>query len=160
MTSVLGSLLVYEGGVGGTQSALLADEGDFGGTLVSLCGYFWHAMVTLGQLWGHIWHMRVPLGILWCHFGVTLDPLWGLFRYIRVLLCHFTSTVESQWSHFGCIKVDFQQKKDFPIDLYDFIKLGGRFRVTLGQFLAYEGGFGSISVPFRGQFGVTFGIRR
>ena len=56
----LGSLLVYEGDVGGTESALLADDGDFGGTLVSLCGHAWYARVTLGALWSNF---RVTFGI-------------------------------------------------------------------------------------------------
>ena len=73
-------------------------------------------------------------------------------------LGHFMITLGSLWSYFGCNKVGFQKTFIFPIDFNGFIKLGGRFKVTLGPFLAYEGGFGSISVRFRGPFGVTFGI--
>ena len=64
------------------------------------------------------------------------------------------------------MRVDFQKTHVFPIDFNHFIKLGGRFRVTLGRFLAYEGGFGSISrdlgvslglpLAYEGDFGGTW----
>ena len=78
MTSLLGSLLTY--------------EGDFGHTLGSVWGHFWYMRVTLnnfgvtleelfapdgdlvetlGSFCGHDWHLRAALGARWGYFGST-----------------------------------------------------------------------------------------
>ena len=56
------------------------------------------------------------------------------------------------------MRVDFQKTFIFPIDFNDFIKHWGSFGVTLGQLLAYECDFGTISVRLWGHFGITFGV--
>ena len=80
------------------------------------------------------------------HFGVTLEPLWGHFGYIRMTLGHFRMTLGSLWNHFGCIRVDFQKTFIFPNRFEWFYKaLGlvlGRIGVTLGPLFAYEDDFG------------------
>ena len=88
-------------------------------------------------------------------FGITLEPLWGHFGYIRVTLGHFRITLGSLWSHFGWIKVDFQKAHISPIDFNDFTKFWSYFGVALGSLWDHFWHMKVTLGALRGHFGVA-----
>ena len=100
MTSLLGSLLTYEGDFGLTLGSvwgqfwcmrvtlnhfgitleeLFAPDGDLVETLGSSCGQDWHLRAALGALWRRVWVTLVALAAYGGDFGATLGSFWGQF---------------------------------------------------------------------------------
>ena len=107
MTSLLGSLLTYEGVFGLTLGSFwshfwcmrvtlnhfgitleefFAPDDDLVETLGSFCGHDWHLRAALGALWAYFGSTCGIWGCLWGHFDVILAPVWGQFGYLWVTL--------------------------------------------------------------------------
>ena len=114
MTSLLGSLLTYEGDFGLTLGSVwghfwcmrvtlnhfgitleepFAPDGDLVETLGSFCGQDWHLRAALGALWGYFGITCGIWGCLWGHVEVILAAVWGQFGYLWVTLYHLMVTL-------------------------------------------------------------------